>query len=843
MRGKLAAAAVCCAMLFTVLACTGCGSHGSLLKAQPASPQAGPEAADILLAGLPPLASLRQPSALSDHVSNGCDALYRSANAVNDGTALILNAGPNELAWGIWGWNVYGENLHSLSCDVDVPAGQQLYLAIADFRAQRWEIRGSLTDDEQVYLNYTKHVSPTDGVFCALLAWDNCAPLCLTVTLSVNKADNAPVADLVALPSSGKAPLEVYFDGGGSSDDSGLIDYIDWDLDGDGVYSEPGPEQLYWQEENAYYTYSAPGDYLAQLRVTDRDGLHDTDLVMIRVAAPNMLPVAVLQADPTSGATPLAVMLDCRDSYDPDSSHFVLSWDFDGDGVFSEPGEEQDMLDNSYFAKTFNSAGVHDIALRATDDDGGTDDASVQITVTGNQAPVAQLTADVTAGDPSFDVHLDASGSSDPDGSIVGYEWDCDGDGYYSEEGQELDAQGSPTATYSYSAADIYHSCVRVTDDGGGADTATLDIKARGWKIVTLARSESDNCNGTSLALVDGCPAIGFTEWNQRVLRYAISRSAYGEDASDWQVVNVDTSRAPWSTSLKVVDGNPAIAYDSTGDDELLYIRSSTARGELPGDWQGVVVDSISEYGSELSMAVVDGRPAIAYSSDIEYAVVLRYAISSTAQGDSATDWHCITLPKDEDSDELSLALVDGKPAIACEGWIAGLQYLYASTADGGNPADWQGIIIDSGGDKIIDDCSLAQVAGVPAIAYTCQLNGDEVVRYAISSTPQGGNAGDWTALMIDMTTGVYGSVSIADLGGVPGLTYGNFIQDGLRIGISSSPGGDNQGDWELTTVDDSLDAGPNNSLALINGCPAVSYVNNDWMHNIDELRYAIFLQ
>ncbi|MFN8204770.1 MAG: PKD domain-containing protein [Solirubrobacteraceae bacterium] len=71
---------------------------------------------------------------------------------------------------------------------------------------------------------------------------------------------------------------------------------------------------------------------------------------------------------------------------------------------------------------------------------------------------------------------FDASTSSDPDGKIVKYEWDLDGDGTYESTGTD------PTTTHTYTAAGDVTAGVRVTDDGGATSTA----------IVTLHVTESD---------------------------------------------------------------------------------------------------------------------------------------------------------------------------------------------------------------------------------------------------------------------------------------------------------------------------------------------------------------
>lgn len=87
-----------------------------------------------------------------------------------------------------------------------------------------------------------------------------------------------------------------------------------------------------------------------------------------------------------------------------------------------------------------------------------------------NKRPTAKLKAPKTsvAGKP---VKLDASGSSDPDGSIAHYRWDLDGDG-----AMEVDGGTTPTLTHRFKAG-VYHVAVQVTDNSGRRAYATRTIK------------------------------------------------------------------------------------------------------------------------------------------------------------------------------------------------------------------------------------------------------------------------------------------------------------------------------------------------------------------------------
>ena len=84
-----------------------------------------------------------------------------------------------------------------------------------------------------------------------------------------------------------------------------------------------------------------------------------------------------------------------------------------------------------------------------------------------NRPPVADAGPDRTVGVGEV-VLLDAGGSQDPDGVIVLYEWDCDGDGNYEVTGD--------TVVYTWQSPGQYTVTLRVTDDDGATDTDTCVI-------------------------------------------------------------------------------------------------------------------------------------------------------------------------------------------------------------------------------------------------------------------------------------------------------------------------------------------------------------------------------
>src|SRR3954469_22287838 len=134
-----------------------------------------------------------------------------------------------------------------------------------------------------------------------------------------------------------------------------------------------------------------------------------------------------------------------------DSSGDIVrsAWDFDGNGRYDGSG---DSLDHR-----FDKPGTYKVGLRVTDSAKRTATANVTVTVRTSRAPVAVLdlpSDTVTVGDK---VTASAARSSDPDGKIVKYEYDLDGNGDWGEDGKRH--------SITFDAPGDYSPGLRVTDD------------------------------------------------------------------------------------------------------------------------------------------------------------------------------------------------------------------------------------------------------------------------------------------------------------------------------------------------------------------------------------------
>jgi len=100
---------------------------------------------------------------------------------------------------------------------------------------------------------------------------------------------------------------------------------------------------------------------------------------------------------------------------------------------------------------------------------------SFQVTAPGvilppsNRAPVARASAVPSRVEVNETVSFDASGSYDPDGSIMNYLWDFNGDGFNDASGMR--------ANWRYDRAGIYNVRLQVTDNLGAVAAAQVTVQ------------------------------------------------------------------------------------------------------------------------------------------------------------------------------------------------------------------------------------------------------------------------------------------------------------------------------------------------------------------------------
>jgi len=282
--------------------------------------------------------------------------------------------------------------------------------------------------------------------------------------------NNAPRAIASANITSGKAPLVVEFMGSASSDDDSIASYH-WDF-GNGDTAEV---------VNPPYIFEEDGNYEVKLTVTDNEGLSSTsEAISISVLPSNTAPVALAEADVTSGEVPLAVQFTGSNSTD-DTEVVNYFWNF-GNGATSNEANP------SY---VFSQEGSYTVVLVVEDEEGQFGVGTLTITVgLDNTAPVAVIDGGPFVGNTPLDVYFVGTNSIDDKG-IANYVWDF-GDGSFSN-------QSNPT--HRYNNPGTYPVQLTVYDAEGLEDVAQRSIQVNsvgGGAIAPIAVASANTTSGTS---------------------------------------------------------------------------------------------------------------------------------------------------------------------------------------------------------------------------------------------------------------------------------------------------------------------------------------------------------
>jgi len=167
----------------------------------------------------------------------------------------------------------------------------------------------------------------------------------------------------------------------------------------------------------------------------------------------------------TTGDAPMAVNMSAN--VVGGLAPFYYRWDVQNDGWWDYGGAGANEIGINYA-----SAGTYTILLEVEDSSGQSFRATaiVQVRPSG---PAAYPVAIPSVGSAPLQVTLDGSTSYDADGFIVLYEWDFESDGVF-----DYESETNPNAVTTYPNQGTYNATLRVTDDDGLMDEASVQIVA-----------------------------------------------------------------------------------------------------------------------------------------------------------------------------------------------------------------------------------------------------------------------------------------------------------------------------------------------------------------------------
>ncbi|MGD8394257.1 MAG: PKD domain-containing protein [Candidatus Eiseniibacteriota bacterium] len=282
---------------------------------------------------------------------------------------------------------------------------------------------------------YTVTLTVTDN--------DALTSMCATTATITGGGGEPPVCDAGG-PYAGAPDADITFDGSGSSDPDGTVESWDW-MFGDGTTGSG---------ETTTHSYGTAGSYTVTLTVTDNDAMTSSCSTTATVTEEEVPPVCDA-GGPYAGVPDIDVTFDGSGSSDPDGTIDSYAWDF-GDGSTG-----------SGVAPThaYTALGSYTVMLTVTDDDLLTSECSTTADIQGNQLPTCDNGGPYEA--IVFEpVTFDASGSSDPDGTIVSYLWEF-------HDGGIGDV---PVVEHTFVHLGTYPVTLTVTDNAGGSSECPTEV-------------------------------------------------------------------------------------------------------------------------------------------------------------------------------------------------------------------------------------------------------------------------------------------------------------------------------------------------------------------------------
>ena len=349
-----------------------------------------------------------------------------------------------------------------------------------------------------------------------------------TVVVRVNQP---PVADAgddrVILPDT-----YIKLDASGSSDPDGSIASYMWTEDGVELSTRKSFNKIF-----------DAGRHEITLVVTDNDGDTGEDTLEILV---NCAPIADAGPDRAVPEGTL-VHFNASNSSDSDGNTLYYEWKEDGVGILN-------------LAQSFDMVlpiGTHSIVLTLTDGYGATatDRVAIEVTAVDQKPPIADAGSDqvVLIGTA---VMLDASGSTDPDGEIVKYEWLED----------SIVLNESMVFEHIFPKG-VHHITLRVTDNDGasGTDDATITTRSSMDMPEADAGANREALEGTEIIL-DASRSSG----ENLTYQWLLNGTTISEERMFYHLFDPGT----YTVTLIVTD-----EYECTATDEISVVITTPSAG------------------------------------------------------------------------------------------------------------------------------------------------------------------------------------------------------------------------------------------------------------------------
>lgn len=324
---------------------------------------------------------------------------------------------------------------------------------------------------------YANNVAPGAKTVTLTVRDNNNQPT--SVSITVNVANQVPTATITAPANNASVTrgVAVNFTATASDPDGTISSYL-WDW-GDGTANGSGA--------SASHTFAnsvAPGAKVVMLTVTDNTGATATRAVTVNIT--NVLPTVSITA-PANGSTVYknATVNFAASATDSDGTITNYSWDF-GDGTNGATATP---------SKIYTSFGAKTVVVTATDNNGGTRTATINVVVASRPPSISSISASPSSGRVVLNSTLSAS-VSDPDGDSFTYDWDF-GDG----TAHSSAASPAHGFTHNVGSADTFTGAtytvkLTVTDVNGATASLTTPVTVDGAPAPTTFNGSGSGCQG-----------------------------------------------------------------------------------------------------------------------------------------------------------------------------------------------------------------------------------------------------------------------------------------------------------------------------------------------------------
>ena len=520
----------------------------------------------------------------------------------------------------------------------------------------------------------------------------------------------------------------------------------------------------------------------------------------------NEAPVAALQADLLAGTAPLSVGFDAAASSDSDGTIIEYAWDFDGDGLY------EGFSDTPQVEHVFTNPGMFNTRMRVTDDQLAR--SSVQLTISvgslSNSSPLGGLVADPLSGEVPLNVEFDGSSSLDPDGNIVRFDWDFDGDGAWDQY------DGLAQMSHTYQQPGVYQARMRITDDKGAQDVVAIVITAVvSGNLPPVAAFTPDDVFEDAPATIDfdASSSNAGGDDGDSVVHYEWDWEGDGTyDSSGESPLATHTfaSYGVWRPALRVTDeaGNQGV------HEGLVRLHGATQQ-----------VGEMEDFGGYSTLGIYGGNPLVMFNDfiiDEEFGTETYWFLARQANDPFGIFF-----------EQATLAIYSPPPIIVREPTLV----TFAFTPSVAYRNDFDGTLMWSRAPENLDDewvsnqvdpavvsgayPSVAQVNGRPAISFADLISGE--LRFVRALDKDGIN---WPASSTVSDVGeIFGTSSLQVVEGQPAISFYRSDDNTLRYVRATDANGSAWGSpVQIPSPDD---IGAFHTLAVINGRPAICLVNN----------------